>query len=116
MKHRIAVIILAASLSAIAQDSETVPILHQRGAESSLTANNPAFLWSQATLYRDEWGVPHIYADSLRAMAFAFGYAQSEDHLDPMLIAFRAVKGRSAEVLGEDRLPQDTYALQMRFD
>lgn len=103
MKQLTAAIVLFASVAAIAQEAPENP-------------NDPAVLWSQATLYRDEWGVPHIYAENLRAMAFAFGYAQAEDHLDPMLLTFRAVKGRSAEVLGEVRLPQDTYALQMRFD
>jgi len=34
------------------------------------------------TIYRDTWGVPHIYGRSERAVAFAFGYAQAEDRLE----------------------------------
>ena len=34
---------------------------------------DPAALWQRATLYRDAWGVPHIEAADVRAMAFAFG-------------------------------------------
>ena len=29
----------------------------------------------QAKLYRDTWGVPHIYADTLGNAAYAMGYA-----------------------------------------
>ena len=43
---------------------------------------DPAILWSQTAIYRDEWGVPHIQADNLIAMSFAFGYAQAEDHIE----------------------------------
>ena len=70
-------------------------------------------LWQQATLYRDEWGVPHVFADTPRAMAFAFGYAQAEDHLEAMLMAYRVVNGRAAEVLGEDLAPSDEFSLKM---
>ena len=64
-------------------------------------AYDPNLLWSQATLYRDEWGVPHVYAETPRALAFAFGYAQAEDHLEAMLLSYRVANGRAAAVLGE---------------
>jgi len=73
----------------------------------------PAVLWSQATLYRDEWGVPHVYAQTPRALGFAFGYAQAEDHLETMLAAYRVANGRAAEVLGESYAASDAFALKM---
>ncbi len=73
----------------------------------------PADLWSESTLYRDEWGVPHVFADNARAMAFAFGYAQAEDHLEPMLIAYRLANGRAAEVLGEELVEADRLAIRL---
>ena len=82
-------------------------------ARTASASNDPAVLWGQATLYRDEWGVPHIYADNVRAMAFAFGYAQAEDHLETMLVAYRAAQGRLAEVFGESYANSDEFALQM---
>ncbi len=69
--------------------------------------------WLQATLYRDEWGVPHVYAQNPRALGFAFGYAQAEDHLDAMLMAYRIASGRAAEVLGEPYADSDAFALKM---
>ncbi|MBI2425081.1 MAG: penicillin acylase family protein [Candidatus Hydrogenedentes bacterium] len=74
--------------------------------------SNPSALWQDATLYRDDWGVPHIYANTPRAMAFAFGYAQAEDHLDTMLLAYRMAQGRLAEVLGEAYTGSDRFAIR----
>ncbi|MCC6491151.1 MAG: penicillin acylase family protein [Candidatus Hydrogenedentes bacterium] len=96
--HRFLLGILAAvsSLSALAQ----VP-------------PDPRALWEQATIYRDEWGVPHIQADSLVAMAFAFGYAQSDDHLEAMLKAYRIAGGRAAEVYGPEFADSDEFSLKV---
>lgn len=68
-------------------------------------------LWSQATLYRDEWGTPHVYADNALALAFAFGYAQAEDHLESMLMAYRIANGRAAEVQGEAYAQSDEFSI-----
>jgi len=76
-------------------------------------AASPEELWTQATLYRDEWGTPHIYGDTPRAMAFAFGYAQAEDHLEEMLMAYRVANGRAAEVMGEPYAESDAFSLKM---
>lgn len=73
----------------------------------------PVNFWQQATIYRDEWGIPHIQADSLEAMAFAFGYAQAEDHIEPMLHAYRVANGRAAEVFGPDYADSDEFSLKM---
>lgn len=83
------------------------------GAAFAQYSGDTASLWAQASVYRDEWGVPHVYGDSPRAMAFAFGYAQAEDHLEAMLMAYRVAGGRAAEVLGEALAPSDEFALKM---
>lgn len=69
--------------------------------------------WSDATLYRDEYGTPHIHAGTIRGMAFAFGYAQAEDHLEPMLMAYRVALGRAAEVGGEDFAESDAFSIRI---
>jgi acyl-homoserine-lactone acylase len=71
-------------------------------------------MWSRVTVYRDQWGVPHVYAQDAHALAFGFAYAQAEDHLDPMLLAFRMANGRAAEVLGEGYAESDELALRMQ--
>lgn len=72
-----------------------------------------SLLWTQATLYRDEWGTPHVYAETPRALGFAFGYAQAEDHCEAMLMAYRTANGRAAEVMGEKMAKSDEFALRM---
>jgi len=74
---------------------------------------DPASVWERATLYRDEWGTPHIYADDFQALAFAFGWAQAEDHLEPMLAAYRIANGRGAEIYGESMAESDEFALKL---
>lgn len=76
-------------------------------------ANDPAALWAGVTIYRDEWGTPHIYAPDARAMAFGFGYAQAEDHLERMLLAYRVAKGRASEIMGESYAESDEFAIIM---
>jgi len=62
-----------------------------------------------ATLYRDEWGVPHIYSEDIGAGMYALGYAQAEDRLDDIYIAMRTGLGRMAEAFGEKHVQQDVY-------
>jgi acyl-homoserine lactone acylase PvdQ len=69
--------------------------------------------WNDVTLYRDTYGVPHVYAQTPEAMAFAFGYAQAADHLEPMLLAYRMANGRLAEVTGPPDADSDAFALKM---
>ncbi|HPO13249.1 MAG TPA: penicillin acylase family protein [Candidatus Hydrogenedentes bacterium] len=69
--------------------------------------------WQEATLYRDEWGVPHIYAQNAFALGYAFGYAQAEDHLEAMLMAYRMANGRMAEVLGTSYADSDAFSLKV---
>ncbi len=76
-------------------------------------AQDEASPWAHATLYRDEWGTPHVYADDARSLAFAFGCAQAEDHLEAMLAAYRVANGRAAEVFGESFAASDEFALKM---
>lgn len=70
--------------------------------------------WADASVYRDEWGVPHVRAGSLESMAFAFGYAQAQDQLTTLLRAYRIANGRAAEVWGEAFADYDARALQLR--
>ncbi|MBW7866550.1 MAG: penicillin acylase family protein [Candidatus Hydrogenedentes bacterium] len=59
------------------------------------------------SLYRDTWGVPHIYAETLHDAAYAMGYAQAEDRLDDLYVNIRTAVGTLAEVLGKDALGLD---------
>jgi acyl-homoserine lactone acylase PvdQ len=59
------------------------------------------------TVYRDDWGVPHIYAETLPGAAFAAGYAQAEDRLEQLLQNYRLAAGTLAEIAGPSLIDQD---------
>jgi len=63
----------------------------------------------QATLYRDTWGVPHIYAETWADAAYALGYAQAEDRLEDIYKNVRTATGTMAEAFGEKYAEQDYY-------
>ena len=60
-----------------------------------------------ATIYRDDYGVPHIYAQDAYSLFYGFGYAVAADRLFQMEMSKRTVLGTVAEVLGKDYLEFD---------
>ena len=72
-------------------------------------------LQKEVTIYRDEWGIPHIYANTLEDVFFAQGYAQAQDRLFEMDLSRRAVRGELSEILGKDLLDTDKFFLTVGF-
>ena len=68
-----------------------------------LSCNNT----KQTTIYRDTWGIPHIYSNSEANLAFAFGYAQAEDRLIQILRSYRHAEGTLSEAFGEGYVDTD---------
>ena len=56
---------------------------------------------TNVTVYRDDWGVPHIYAYNSHDAYYALGYAMAEDRLFEMDLFRRAVAGRLGEIFGD---------------
>jgi penicillin amidase len=69
---------------------------------------------NEATLYRDEFGIPHVYGASLEAAAFAVGYAQAEDRLEELLKNYRRANGTMAEVFGQSHFHTDVIQRMFR--
>jgi acyl-homoserine-lactone acylase len=67
---------------------------------SALAADNSHPLARQTTIYRDEWGVPHIDGPTDESVVFGFGYAQAEDFLWQVEDSFVLALGRYAELYG----------------
>lgn len=59
------------------------------------------------TINRDEYGVPHVYAGSVRGLFRGYGYAVAQDRLFQMEMSRRSTQGRVSEVLGPDYLDFD---------
>jgi acyl-homoserine-lactone acylase len=68
----------------------------------------------KVTVYRDEFGVPHIFAATLEAAAFAVGYAQAEDRLEDILKDYRLASGTMAEVFGPNYYSNDLIQHMVR--
>ncbi len=66
-------------------------------------------------IYRDQWGVPHIYAANLNDMAFAQGYAHAQDRLWQMEINRRIARGQLSEVVGRSTLDTDRASRILGF-
>jgi len=54
------------------------------------------------TVYRDNYGVPHIYAASSEGVLYGLGYAQAEDNLEVMIHNYLRAAGRLSEFFGAD--------------
>lgn len=55
----------------------------------------------QAKIVRDNYGVPHIYSNTLEGLFFGYGYAAAQDRLYEMEMFRRTYWGRLSEVYGE---------------
>jgi penicillin amidase len=60
-------------------------------------------------VYRDTWGVPHIYARNEHDLFYVFGYVQAQDRLWQMDMQRRVAEGKLAEILGADLFDTDLF-------
>jgi acyl-homoserine-lactone acylase len=62
---------------------------------------------ASVTIYRDTFGVPHIFASTDPQCVFGFAYAQAEDNFWQVEDNYLRSLGRAAEVYGEPALADD---------
>lgn len=82
-----------------------------------------AACWAAASLLafaapvveRDEWGVPHITADSVPQLFFALGYATAEDRLLQLDATRRKAYGQLAQLVGKDYVDDDLEMRQLNL-
>ncbi|MEM9404440.1 MAG: penicillin acylase family protein [Acidobacteriota bacterium] len=86
--------ILALGLTTFAcQPSETLP---GEGSDENETV-----------VYRDTWGVAHVYAPTVSAGLYAMGWAMAEDRPEQLLVNFALALGEYSKVVGEGAVPSD---------
>jgi penicillin amidase len=66
-------------------------------------------LSAEARVYRDRWGVPHIFAANKNDAARALGYIHASERLFQMDMQRRAGQGRLSEMAGPSMLGTDKY-------
>ena len=66
-------------------------------------------LSAEARVYRDRWGVPHIFAANKNDASRALGYVHASERLFQMEMQRRAGQGRLSEMAGRGMLGTDKY-------
>jgi len=66
-------------------------------------------------VYRDEYGVPHIFAENEYDLMFAAGYVVAQDRLWQMDVTRRYGQGRLAEIFGKDIFAFDVMMRTIGF-
>ena len=61
----------------------------------------------QVTIYRDIWGVPHIYGNKDKDTAYGLGYAHAEDDFQTIQNILIAARGKLASYYGKEAAPND---------
>ncbi|MEW6061306.1 MAG: penicillin acylase family protein [Bacteroidota bacterium] len=72
-------------------------------------------LHNPVTIYRDEFGVPHIVAENEHDAFFAQGFVHAQDRLWQMDLARRAGEGRLSEILGTRTIKFDKLLKTIGF-
>src|SRR5262245_62655194 len=76
-----------------------------RGAAAQNTALEK--IARSVTIYRDNWGAPHVYGPTDASVIFGFLYAQAEDNFWQIEDSYIQALGRASEVYGEQSLNAD---------
>ena len=78
-------------------------------------AQNDASLARDVTIYRDTYGVPHVFGRTDASTVFGFAYAQAEDNFWRVEENFINALGRASELYGEKMLDEDrlNHALEI---
>ena len=97
-------VISLVSLLVVAWASRDVP--------AAETASPLQALGGSVTIKRDHFGVPHIYADTVRRLFYGYGYAAAEDRLFQLEMLKRTATGRVSEILGSKYLDVDRTVVQ----
>jgi penicillin G amidase len=69
-----------------------------------------------AGVYYDEYGIPHIYADSQKDAMTVLGYVHAQDRLWQMELLRRIAPGRLSEIFGSVALKNDLFFAGIGID
>jgi acyl-homoserine-lactone acylase len=75
--------------------------------ESAKSGDSLSKLAGDVTIYRDTYGVPHVFGRTDASTVFGFAYAQAEDNFWRVEENFIFALGRASELYGERTLNED---------
>ena len=113
MPAAIALVLLAAAVGG----SGFAPRAAARGlpqtGEAQRTSLRVPGLKAPVCVYRDRYGIPHVYAQSSEDAYFALGYLHAIDRLFQMELFRRRASGSLAEIFGRASLDDDIFVRQI---
>jgi penicillin amidase len=77
---------------------------------------NLADISKETTVYFDDYGIPHIYADNEIDAVTALGYVHAQDRLWQMELMRRIAPGRLSEIFGEKMLKNDQFFVSLGIE
>ena len=75
-----------------------------------------ANLAESVTIYRDEFGVPHVFGPTDASVVFGGAYARAEDEFHYMEQAYIKMLGRASSVSGPEWLQWDTFLRKLEIE
>ena len=73
-------------------------------------------LEQKVEIFRDRWGIPHIYAQTAHDLFFSQGFVHAQDRLFQMELNRRTAQGRLSELFGPLALDTDRAARVFGFE
>ena len=82
------------------QTESTAQENEELAAEFKASVSRAEAMATQATIYRDTFGVPHVFGPSDASVVFGFTYARAEDEFQKIQTSLLTASGRLSEMLG----------------
>src|SRR5579862_5177734 len=95
------------STTALKPMKHLVLLLPLAACALAATVSHPAEIAHSVTIYRDTYGVPHIFGPTDASCVFGYAYAQAEDNFWQIEDSYMRALGRASEVYGKDTLDDD---------
>ncbi|HCE55512.1 MAG TPA: penicillin acylase family protein [Lutibacter sp.] len=71
---------------------------------------------NETSVYFDDYGIPHIYAQNQLDASTALGYVHAQDRLWQMELMRRIAPGRLSEIFGKDMLKNDQFFVSLGIE
>ncbi len=71
---------------------------------------------NKTSVYFDDYGIPHIYAQNQYDATTALGYVHAQDRLWQMELMRRIAPGRLSEIFGKDMLKNDQFFVKLGIE
>ncbi len=108
-------LLLAAGCSAPLSEPDSLEELASRSLSQIGGELDVPGLREPVEVIRDEWGIPHIYAQNDDDLFLAQGYVMAQDRLWQMEMWRRWHEGRLSEIFGPEAFDYDLRTRQMMF-